>query len=313
MQKISLFRDWLAESDGPDPDRLAELGLLSGPFVQWRLEITPVSYLQTANPPIGKLIIHSDWATHREDQPYTYTLYPSSFESESEACLEKLSDYYYNWCSLQDFKDWVAAHLAIPVDKYAPGWIEVSRPILCQALPSGRLHWLDPLPASAGLTESADPDPARLIELGLYSGPAIEWRLEPRPGSDLSKNPQIGQIWLVYDVAASGRAHFDRDTWSLYPASFLEAEAEVLRAWRRYGLTQRARDLAALREAVWTNLKIPVNHWLDRTGGSTRWLNVPTLEVPNPVPARQWLTPEFIEPASGEAPHWGPWQSLSLD
>jgi hypothetical protein len=146
MQKISLFQNWLVETEGLDAERLAELDLLSGPFVQWRLEIKQPTYLESNNPPIGQLSIYSDWRERGGLRGrYTYTLYPSSFAESSDECMERLRDYYYSRMSIDEFRAWIRAHLAIAVDKYAPNWIDLSVPILCREGHSGKLGWLDPL------------------------------------------------------------------------------------------------------------------------------------------------------------------------
>jgi len=81
---MRLFQDWLAETAGPDAQRLAELGLLSGPVVRWEVTAKPDTWIESDNPVIGRFVIDPSPDKENRD-PFVsghdswWTLYLGSF------------------------------------------------------------------------------------------------------------------------------------------------------------------------------------------------------------------------------------------
>lgn len=138
----------LGESSLPDPSRLAELGLLDGPFITWELTATPRSWIESNNPDIGKFTLHeADGETH-------WTIYLSSFrESGSDLVAWATSQLHQqgripNWqetpiwqellSAVQDQMNWVALkYVARAWPSSEPGAL-----LPAQCLNTGEWHWL---------------------------------------------------------------------------------------------------------------------------------------------------------------------------
>jgi len=147
-------------------------------------------------------------------------------------------------------------------------------------------HWL---------AESSAPDPARLLELGLWDGPGLQWRLVDwiNPAWASLSNPEIGHLQIIYDFE-----QIDRDgipeTWTLYPSSFGPASELVLAAWARWQQSQEYANFqhVELAGVVRDHLHLAVRKYAH-------------FKLTGLVPARHWRTRTLLPP--GEAPGWSEW------
>ena len=143
-------------------------------------------------------------------------------------------------------------------------------------------HWL---------AESSAPDPARLLELGLWDGPCLQWRLadQVNPAWASLSNPEIGHLQIIYDFEQIDREGIP-ETWTLYPSSFGPASELVLAAWARW--QQHQVGLSALADLVREHLHLAVRRYAH-------------FKLTGLVPARHWRTRALLPP--GEAPGWSEW------
>jgi hypothetical protein len=122
MQKISKFSNWLAESAGPDPLRLIELGLWDGPALEWSITASWGTIYGEDNPALGYLYFIPNWQDL--DNSYDYTIYPSSFGSPDE--LDQiLRGFRLGETGQRDLIAWCSANLRTLIDKYPPWWNEL--------------------------------------------------------------------------------------------------------------------------------------------------------------------------------------------
>jgi hypothetical protein len=142
--KIPTFNDWLLESESPDPVRLAELGLYSGPMVEWQSLIRPDTWIESDNPVIGKLWFYPDIL----DLEYTqnWTLYPTSFGKASPRLRELISEYFYEHSRTRidkraEIDQFMGANLAVPLVKYFSTTLPAGEIPARQVDSSGPRHW----------------------------------------------------------------------------------------------------------------------------------------------------------------------------
>jgi len=152
------------------------------------------------------------------------------------------------------------------------------------------------------LVESAALDPVRLLDLGLWAGPGIQWRLADRvdPAWPAVGNPEIGLLQIIYDLphGQADPAFSDQldnsETWALYPTSFGPARNTILAAWQRYH--HRRAELAEFTDLIQHHLHLAVRKYAH-------------FKLTGSVPARHWRTMALLPP--GEAPSWSEWYTLN--
>ena len=146
------------------------------------------------------------------------------------------------------------------------------------------------------LVESAESDPVRLLELGLWAGPGVQWRLADRVDSDWVgvSNPEIGLLQIIYELDKLNRLG-NSETWTLYPTSFGPARDIILAAWHAWQQSQDRADLLKLVGLVREHLHFAVRKYTQ-------------FKLTGTVPARHLRTGALLPP--GEAPDWGEWYPL---
>jgi hypothetical protein len=96
-------------------------------------------------------------------------------------------------------------------------------------------------PFNQWIHESTELDPERLIELGLFDGPVLEWWITASQSTWFdSTRPAIGKMWFFPDCLDRENSH----DFTIYPSSFEDQAAvdEILRGW----FYREAADGAAL-------------------------------------------------------------------
>lgn len=119
MQKIKDFGDWLSESreEAEETLKLHSLGVLDS-YSRIDFSLTDRRSLTYSDHEMGHISFNLAWPN--PDSEYSYTLYTTSFLDRHEA-MEVRSAYYYGEIDLRAYAEWVWAHIAEPVEKYAPG------------------------------------------------------------------------------------------------------------------------------------------------------------------------------------------------
>jgi hypothetical protein len=130
MSKLPTFNQWIHESTELDPDRLIELGLFTGPVVEWELDadtLDPKALIRKfqfmaneVNPVIGKLYFFRDL----EEKPVRFYLYPSSFNRPGKL-RNLLTNFIHGyvpgtWNRPGLIVAWCGENLRDAIDRYAP-------------------------------------------------------------------------------------------------------------------------------------------------------------------------------------------------
>lgn len=158
-------------------------------------------------------------------------------------------------------------------------------------------------PFTDWLVESEEPDPVRLLELGLWDGPGVQWRFDTRSFQSWPNlhNPEIGELQIIYDLA-KWQDRLDKpdqlryfDQWTLYPSSFAPHGFPILTAWQAWQRGGDKLDLFNVVGLVREHLHLAVRKYAQ-------------FKLTGTVPARHWRTGALLPP--GGAPHWGEWYSL---